>query len=561
MANPKLQTLADSFTATSINTTLWNNITTGAATLDPVNDEVSLAVPTASGGINTFGTNNLYDATGSSVYAQIGVTANGNGNTKTIMRVRLDSNNAVTMRVESGVFKLTMQIGGTLTSTTLPAYDPNAHRWWRLRESAGSFYADTSADGLTWTQQASMAYSWDATNVTLRFESQASATEVAGNVSVIAHVNTRLGGQYNSNWPLMEDAWAPYWNANAGSIPLDRYVDVTDRTRSTVTINRGRQYELDQVRSGEASLTLANKDAALDPTNAAGPWAGHIQPYQPYRKRAQWPPTRNLLTQVQATGGDLGGYSAGTIPQGSAGIDVFSGSDTSGGTITTSSSAWQGTAVFQFAVPSATATQTAICFTRQPTAEPGVTYTAQLRVRNVTASTSLQVDAFIVFANVAGTATTVRSSTVSLSGSSTAAWTLLTVTGTAPADVATIACGVETGGTAAATCSVQVDGWQWEKASTATTWQAPGSWFPMYAGWTERWPSTWDMSGTYGMVQPTAVDTFSLLSQQQLSDPLTEEISSRTPRFVYKLDDPAGSTSVTDWTGNNPAAQDRKSVV
>src|SRR5262249_11106666 len=35
----------------------------------------------------------------------------------------------------------------------------------------------------------------------------------------------------------------------------------------------------------------------------------------------------------------------------------------------------------------------------------------------------------------------------------------------------------------------------------------------------------------------------------------TMEINADAPRFVYKLDDPAGSTSVTDWTGNYPAAQ------
>jgi hypothetical protein len=38
------------------------------------------------------------------------------------------------------------------TSTT---YDAVAHRWWRIRESAGSIFWDTSPDGLTWTNQRS----------------------------------------------------------------------------------------------------------------------------------------------------------------------------------------------------------------------------------------------------------------------------------------------------------------------------------------------------------------------------------------------------------------------
>ncbi|MFI1165659.1 hypothetical protein ACH4UM_19090 [Streptomyces sp. NPDC020801] len=558
MPNPKLSTLVDAFTAAAIDTTLWNNVTGGAATLDTVNDLVTLAVPTSSGAINTFGTNNLYDATSSSIYAQIGVAANGNGNTKTIMRVRFDANNAATMRVESGVFKLTMQIGGTLTSTTLPTYDPHQHRWWRLRELGGAFYADTSPDGLTWTQQASMAYSWDATNVTLRVESQAGATEVAGNMSVIGNVNTRLGGQFNPNWPLTEDGWGPYWSANSGTFPADRYVEVSDRTRGTVSIQRGRQYELDQVRSGEASLTLANTDAALDPINTAGPWYGHIAPYQPYRRRAQWPATRNLLDQVHATGGDLGGYALGTIPAGVGGADISSSTDTTGGSFVSSASAWQGTTVMQFAVPSGSTSTSRACHTPRWSVRPGQTYTMQMRVRDVTASTSLSVQAFIGWYTAGGggspTSVTYGSSST-LTGSTTAGWTTITVTATAPANAAGMDVGVALAANAAATCNLQVDGWQVEKGATASAWLVPGVWFPVYAGWTERWPSQWDMGGLYGLVAPTAVDTFSLLSQQQLSDPLTQEINSHVPRFLYKFGDPSGSTAATDWTGNCPPAQ------
>lgn len=557
MANPKLSTLADAFTAPAIDTSLWNNVTAGAATLDAVNDEVVLAVPTASGGINTFGTNNLYDATGSSVYAQVGVTANGAGNTKTIMRVRFDSTNAVTMRVESGVFKMTMQIGGSLTSTTLPAYDPHQHRFWRLREAGGSFYADTSPDGLTWAQQASMAYTWDATNITLRFESQAAATEVAGSVSTISHVNTRAGGPYNPNWPRVEDGWAPFWNANAGTFPIDRYVEVSDWTRGTMTAQRGRQYETDQVRSGEVSLRLANTGAVLDPVNALGPWAGHITPYQPYRRRAQWPATRNVLDQVTATGGDLGGYALGGIPTGPNGPSIFSTTDATGGSFVSSPSAWAGGTVMQFSVPSGSAAGARPCHTPRWSVLPGQTYTVQLRVRDVTASTTLSVQAFIGWYTV-GTSTPTSfnyGTSSTLTGSTTAGWTTFTVTATAPANAAGIDVGVALASTAAATASLQVDGWQLEKGAVASAWACPGVWSNVYAGWTERWPASWDMEGLYGIVEPTMVDTFSLLSQQQLDDALTMELNANAPRFVYKLDDPAGSTSVTDWAGNNAPVQ------
>jgi hypothetical protein len=557
VANPKLSTLIDAFTAAAINTAVWNSITVGTTTLDTVNDLVTLAVPTVSGATNTFGTTLLFDATSSSLYAQIGVPPNGNGGTKVSFKLLVDANNSVALRVESGVFKFTLQTAGTTVTTILPSYDPDQHRWWRLRETGGSWAADTSADGLNWTTQTTSTYSWSASAIamTFVFQTGASVTEVSGNVATIESVNTLLGGQFNPNWPLVEDAWGAYWNANSGSFPPDRFVEVSDRTRQSVTVSRGRQYELDQVRSGEAGLTLANSDGALDPVNTSGPWTGHIQPYQPYRRRAQWPPTRNLLDSVQATGGDLGGYAVGPMPDDT---DVFSDTDSGDGTITASASAWQGANVFQFSVPSATTSGQRVFHTPRFSVIPGQQYTVQVRVRNVTASTSLSVKALLGWYTAGGGSSPTSfnyGSTSVLTGSTTAAWTTLTVTATAPAGAAGLNTGVAVAATAAATCSVQADGWQLEKGATATTWAAPGIWFPVFAGWTERWTPSWDMQGTYGLVQPTAVDTFSLLSQQTLSDPLTQEIDSHTPRFVYKLDDPSGSTSATDWTGNFPAAQ------
>ncbi|MGW1744602.1 hypothetical protein ACWCRD_03080 [Streptomyces sp. NPDC002092] len=495
------------------------------------------------------------------VYARVVPTPPGNGSTQTFFEVLLDGSNKATFAVSGGVFTASVTNAGTATTTTIAAswaaYDPYQYAWWRIQEVSGSFVFSTSPDAYTWTTRATTAYTWVATATKFQFVTGYYATESAGMSAYIDHVNTTSSapGQPNLNWPMVEDAWAPYWSANGGDSPLDRYVDVTDRTRQTVSVQRGRQYELDQVRSGEASLTLANTDAVLDPTNASSPYYGHILPYQPYRRRAQWPPTRNLLTQVQATGGDLGGYAAGTIPQGSSGIDVFSLADSTGGSIVASATAWQGGTVFQFSVPNATATHTSICYTAQPAVKPGRTYTVQMMVRNVTAATSLQVDAFIVFANLAGTQTTTRSTAATLTGSTTAAWTQVTVTATAPADACRLLTGVETAAAAAAACTVQVDAWQFEAASAASTWTVPGVWFPVYAGFMERWPSSWAMQGTYGVVQPSAVDAFSLLSQKQLSDPLTQEINSNSPRFVYRLDDPSGSTAVSDWTGNYPSAQ------
>lgn len=357
----------------------------------------------------------------------------------------------------------------------------------------------------------------------------------------------------NPNWPTIEDAWGPIWNCQGGTSPVDRFVETTDRTRGGNSISRGRQYELDTVRAGEYSVVLANPDGSLDPTNVSGPWYGHILPYQPYRKRAQYPPTVNMLTQVQATGGDLGGYALGNIPGGFGGVGVITGVDVTGGQIVASGTAWQGARCFQFAVPNATAANSAVTATAQPAVIPGQTYSMQMWVRNITPSTSMQVQAYANTQDATGAVISlVAGSTATLTGSATAAWTQITVTFTAPATAAGLIVGVRTAALATAATALQVDGWQLEKGGTTTTWVQPGVTYPMIAGFVERWPAQWELGGTYGMVAPTAVDAFALLSQKQLSDPLTEEINSHNPRFLFKLDDPAGSPSATDTTGTYP---------
>lgn len=558
VVNPKLSTIADLFGGSALNTTLWND-TSGApdVTLDTSLDRVQILCQSYYPSLAADGP---YDATDSSLFARVSPAPIGAGTTQTIMRIAVDSSNRVTYYCDGGgILTARVTNAGVNTDVVIGTYDAYSHAWWRLREAGGTIFFDTAPDGWTWTQRASIAHAWDATAVQVVFLCGYYGTETSGMAGYVDHVNTTNSapGQPNLNWPLMEDAWAPYWNANAGTQPLDRYVEVTDRTRGSMSISRGRQYELDQVRSGEASLTLANTDATLDPVNTAGPWYGHIQPYQPYRKRAQWPPTRNLLDQHMATGGDLGGYPLGVIPAGSGGADMFSVTDTTGGSFVASSTAWQGTTVMQFAVPSGSTALSRVCHTPRWSPIPGQTYTMQIRVRNVTASTTLNVQPHIGwYTPGSGSPTSFNYGTSStLTGSTTAGWTTLTVTATAPANSAGMDVGVALAAGASATCSLQVDGWQLEKGTTATTWQAPGVWFPMYAGWTERWSPTWDMAGTYGLVQPSMVDTFSLLSQQQLDDPLTQEINSHSPRFLYKLDDPSGSITAADWTGQNPPAQ------
>lgn len=375
----------------------------------------------------------------------------------------------------------------------------------------------------------------------------------------------------NPNWPTMEHGWGAGYNANGGTVPADTYINVVSRVIGTTSASRGRQYETDQVQAGTAGATFANTDGAMDPMNGAGPWAGHIRPYQPYRVRAQYPPSKNLLPQVIATGGDLGGFPAGPIISGATNpIAVWSYTDTTGtgGSIVATGSAYQGSTVFQFAVSAGAAISPTygarVCYTMQTAVIPGQQYAAQMQVRNVTTSTSVQVAAFVGWydptLNASGI-TFVKGTPVTLTGGSAPAWTQATVTATAPANAYGMVSGVVLTAVPGAACSVQVDGWQVELGAAATSFVVPGVTYPMYSGFVERWPSKWTQGGSYGTVVPTAVDAFALLSQTVLSDPVTEEMGFLGPlRFLYTLGDPQGSLRFADSTGHCPPAVPANSI-
>ena len=56
-----------------------------------------------------------------------------------------------------------------------------------------------------------------------------------------------------------------------------------DSRMRSATVTRGRTFNLDVVEAGTADIIFQNADAYLDPSNADGPWYGHILPINPIR--------------------------------------------------------------------------------------------------------------------------------------------------------------------------------------------------------------------------------------------------------------------------------------
>lgn len=109
-------------------------------------------------------------------------------------------------------------------------------------------------------------------------------------------------------------------------------------------------------------------------------------------------------------------------------------------------------------------------------------------------------------------------------------------------------------GTTTATNTVYATGWQMELAAAASTWVDPGPTFFGFWGFFEQLPQSWRLSATWGETDAVGVDALAGLAQYQVQDPLTEEMLVLTPNFLYALNDPTGSASCADKTGNRIAA-------
>jgi hypothetical protein len=169
--------LEDNFNDNSINTLLWTSGSYSGTvaesgsrlTLTPTNNTVGDGCELTS--VNT------YNFTGSSVFVKIVQVTSGSVNTS--LRVMATAGTSeVLMYTESGTLYLAKIVSSSQTNLASVAYNSSTMLWWRIRESGGTTYWDTSADGKSWTNRHSVAnpitmtaakvslsvYEWEAVN-------------------------------------------------------------------------------------------------------------------------------------------------------------------------------------------------------------------------------------------------------------------------------------------------------------------------------------------------------------------------------------------------------------
>jgi hypothetical protein len=374
-------------------------------------------------------------------------------------------------------------------------------------------------------------------------------------------------------WPQIEAALNPGNNPSFGTGAIANWTDLTKRLVNKSGIGRGLQFELDAVQPGTWQGSWYNPDGNLDPSNTGGIYAP-LLPYFPWRIRAQYPPTANLLTPDQASAGEWSPIAPGALPAGPKPASLLmtwygaaTDASAAGIVIAADATAWQGRQVYAISLNAGAgpANHTAPFAISVPI-RPGATYSFSVYVRCATASAALTAQAQIWWQNTLFTLSQSAGASATMPGSPTAAWTRLTVSGTAPSNATTAQIAVVLAAPATAAAVMQCDGWQWEASTAPTAWGMPAPWYPLYSGQIERYPQKWTNAGTYGTVEAQAVDVFALLSQTKFTDLMSASLVSAVPGvlpdFVYPLNDPSGSSVFTDFTGQRaPASSDGNPTV
>jgi hypothetical protein len=341
--------------------------------------------------------------------------------------------------------------------------------------------------------------------------------------------------QPNPNWPRVE--YAICWQKGPGaSADWYYWTDVTDRTEGQFGVQRGKTYELDQVQPGTATLSLRNDDGMFDPSNAASPWSGKLIPYRLFRARAQYPATANLLDPDQATAlyASKGASGAGTTMP-----DLMT---TLGGLSIVNVGS---TNHYRVAV-AAGDTGDGIGFGGTPVV-PGANYAFSAEISATVANQwALQ----FVWKDPANNV--VKTTTGTPANPSTTG-TLFTVTDTAPANAAGLFMYV-TQNNVAAPSAYTAELWnlQLEQGAAPTAFVTPGTWYPLFTGYIERWPQSWSSGGNYGLTKVTAVDLFGFLANRGLDWVGYMEMLNLQPDWFYPLDEGAGATEFHDLTGKCP---------
>jgi len=139
--------LRDNFQGTVIDTNKWT--ANGTTSYLQQLDGQLIMTPTALTSGYCAVDSGLYDLTGSYVMVKNESLVSGSSTEQQLI-VEIDEPNKIVIFYSNGGMVCRKTVAG-VNDDTYPGYDASRDIWWRIRESGGTIYMETSPDSVTWT--------------------------------------------------------------------------------------------------------------------------------------------------------------------------------------------------------------------------------------------------------------------------------------------------------------------------------------------------------------------------------------------------------------------------
>lgn len=143
----------------TIDSSVWTTTQAGGATVALANEAVTVTFPAACTASTDGDLTSIwqYDLTGAAASIKVMAVPSSLTAADAELRLEIDGTDYLRWVYESGTLYAQYEVAGSRTTLFSVTYSATTHLYWRIRESAGTTYWDTSADGTTWANQASIA--------------------------------------------------------------------------------------------------------------------------------------------------------------------------------------------------------------------------------------------------------------------------------------------------------------------------------------------------------------------------------------------------------------------
>jgi hypothetical protein len=235
-------TLTDNFDD-GVTSAAWVQAGSGGGYAHESNGELIGATTAGAGGGGGYNSTQAFDFRNDAIWVEVTAVPSQNSTAAVQMQAFSHVGRSFIMISElQGQLHFSREVNGSIGDVNAPIpYDPVAHRWWRLRESAGITNWETSPDSVTWTVQASATDAFDMRAMVVSLWVLSAGTDPVGGA-----------GHYDNFNRSATEALCPMSAvpSNLGNWDQYEWVSLSDSGCNT------------DISGGEASLTLPNTAAA-----------------------------------------------------------------------------------------------------------------------------------------------------------------------------------------------------------------------------------------------------------------------------------------------------------